>query len=151
MFKKNVVLIIISILFFGCTPITSVVYTDNSVCTESVINGALKIAWDDYDDLPVSLKKTFFDKKKKQLVNYFHNREFNNFYVTFTPKFKDSKERKYFYYIQKNGDECRAKLYKRELGIGNSSLHWSMGSIITLDSYKLNLCNCSDNSVEFGF
>jgi len=128
---------------------TSIVYTDNSACTESIVNGALEIAWEDYS-LPVSLKKSFFNELSKPYINYFHNREFNNFNMVFNPKFKDAKKRKYFYYIQNNDDGCWAKLYKRDISSETWTVNLSSGSILTLDSYKLNLCNCSGNSIEFG-
>ena len=150
MLKRITAVISISLFFFGCAPRTSMVYTDNLACTESIVNGALEIAWEDYS-LPASLKKTFFNEISKSYINYFHNKEFNTFHMAFNPKFKDAKERKYLYYIQNNDDGCWAKLYKREVSAGTWNVNLSSGSILTLDSYKLNLCNCSGNKMEVGF
>lgn len=150
MIKRITILITISGFFSACTYTkTSMVSTDNLACTKSIINGALKIAWEDYD-LPSILKKPFFNQIGESYIKYYHNKEFDNFYMIFKPKFKDGKERKYFYYIQDNSDGCWAKLYKKEISSGGWNSNLSSGSILTLDSYRLNLCNCSENNVEVG-
>lgn len=159
MLKRITTLVAMSGLFSACSYLkTSVVYTDNSTCTESMVNGALNIAWEDYK-LDKKYKKLFFDKGSKKFITHFQNRQMAGFYIFFKPKFfkdlnitKEVKKRTYFYYIQKNGNECRANLYKKEVESKDYSFYSIYsGAILTLDSYKLNLCNCSENNVEMGF
>jgi hypothetical protein len=142
--------------FSACTtPLVSNVYTDNLACTESIVDGALKIAWEDYD--ANETYKPIFDKARKTYIDYFHDVEFNTFYIVLGVEVEDLnstkkvKERKYFYYLQKSGDECWAKLYKKDGVNGKISFYVSSPILITLDSYKLDLCNCSDNNIEFGY
>lgn len=147
---KIIFLIIISILLYGCSqPITSVLIVDNSTCKNSIVKGATSIAWEDLD-IDESYKNVFFNSYKQYRVA-FNKKELNHFFLTFeTPKnVKEKKKRTYFYYIQKVNGECWAKLYKKEYKFSKySTISIATGAILTFSEYKLDLCNCSDNSAS---
>lgn len=143
---KKILLFSAFIIFTGCSMPTAILYTDNKACTQSLIDGAMTIALNDMD-ANETVKNEYFGSEKRYF-NSLNNREFNSMYITSN---RNGEHRKYFYYIKKEGDDCFMKLYRKEVKSGKTSYDVNLNiPFMTLDSYKLDLCNCSENSVEVG-
>jgi len=143
---KKVLLLINLFIFTACSIPTAILYTDNKACTESLVDGAVSIALKDMD-ANETVKNEYFGSEKKYF-NAFNNKEFNSVNITSN---RNGEHRTYFYYIKKEGNDCFVKLYRKKVQSGSSSYDINLNlPFMTLDSYKLNLCNCSENNVEVG-
>lgn len=142
---KKVLLLMGLFIFTSCTMPTAMLYTDNKACTKSLVDGAMNIALNDMD-ANETVRNKYFGSEKKYL-NLLNNKEFSSFRITSD---ETGERRTYFYYIKKEGNDCFIKLYRKKVNRTYNSDTLLNIPFMTLDSYKLNLCNCSENNVKVG-